>query len=115
MLTRVLEPEAMDTADEAADYDSMDHAEVNRRFVDDFLAALVDTSFTSDAAGCRILDLGTGTAQIPIELVRQARDRKIADRIEITAVDLAAEMLVLAKRNVAAAGMIAAIRLERLD
>jgi hypothetical protein len=41
MLDRILEPEFMDTAEEARDYDSMDHAEVNRRFVDDLLAALL--------------------------------------------------------------------------
>src|SRR6187549_1023893 len=83
MLTRVLEPEAMDTADEAADYDSMDHSEVNRRFVADFLAALVDADFAGRTTACRVLDLGTGTAQIPIELVRQARTQSIADRLEI--------------------------------
>ena len=37
MLERVLEPEVMDTAEEARDYDSMDHAAVNTRFCDDFL------------------------------------------------------------------------------
>jgi ubiquinone/menaquinone biosynthesis C-methylase UbiE len=105
----------MDTAAEAADYDSMEHGEVNRLFAADFLAALVDADFAARPASCRVLDLGTGTAQIPIELVRQARTRNVADRLEITAVDLAAEMLALAKQNVAAAGMTAAIRLERLD
>jgi hypothetical protein len=40
MLQRVLEPEVMDTAEEAIDYDRMDHREVNRRFVDDFLHAI---------------------------------------------------------------------------
>ena len=38
-LARVLEPEVMDSTDEARDYDAMDHGEVNRRFVDDLLAA----------------------------------------------------------------------------
>lgn len=35
MLPRVLETEAMDTLDEALDYNSMDHGEVNRVFVND--------------------------------------------------------------------------------
>ena len=35
MIPRVLEVEVMDTPAEAADYNSMDHVEVNRRFVDD--------------------------------------------------------------------------------
>ena len=39
MLPRVLEPEVMDSPEEARDYDAMDHAEVNRRFVADFLTA----------------------------------------------------------------------------
>src|SRR5260221_76162 len=39
-LLRVLEPEIMDSATEAADYDAMDHADVNRRCVDDLLAAI---------------------------------------------------------------------------
>ena len=115
MLTRVLEPEVMDTVDEAVDYDTMDHVEVNRRFVDDFLTALAAAELGKGPAACRVLDLGTGTAQIPIELVRQARKRKSVERLEIAAVDLAAEMLVVAKRNVAAAGMLDVIRLERLD
>ena len=32
MLSRVLEPEVMDSPEEASDYDAMDHAEVNRLF-----------------------------------------------------------------------------------
>ena len=35
MIERVLEPEAMESADEARDYDLMDHATVNAIFVDD--------------------------------------------------------------------------------
>ena len=60
MLPRVLEPEVMDTPEEARDYDAMDHAQVNRVFVADFLAAWHGRG--------PILDLGTGTAQIPIVL-----------------------------------------------
>ena len=37
MLTRILEPEVMDSAEEARDYDAMDHGTVNRVFVADFL------------------------------------------------------------------------------
>jgi len=124
MLTRILEPEAMDTVEEALDYDSMDHAEVNGRFVDDLLAALSEGAPQTDGrakddaaapAACRLLDLGTGTAQIPIALVRRARETNVPLRLDVAAVDLSAEMLVVAKRNVAAAGMADVIRLERLD
>ena len=37
-LERVLEPEVMESHQEAVDYDAMDHSEVNRIFVDDLLA-----------------------------------------------------------------------------
>jgi ubiquinone/menaquinone biosynthesis C-methylase UbiE len=106
MLTRVLEPEVMDTADEAADYDAMDHAEVNRRFVDDLLSAL-----TAAHAGrpLRILDVGTGTALIPIELCRRTAG------IHVTGIDLADEMLKLGRTNVAAAGLADRIELKLVD
>ncbi|HQU41257.1 MAG TPA: class I SAM-dependent methyltransferase [Pirellulales bacterium] len=97
----------MDSPREASDYDSMDHLEVNRRFVDDFLAA-ADHHGCGLAAG-RILDLGTGTAQIPIELVGRRNN------VSVLAVDLAGSMLVLAQRNVESAGFASQIRPERVD
>ena len=110
MLKRVLEPEVMDTPEEAVDYDAMDHTEVNRVFVDDFLAALSVGQALPDALN--VLDAGTGTAQIPIEL---ASRRTLAAGLVITATDLAEEMLKVAAENVAAAGMSDAIQLERVD
>src|SRR5436853_509557 len=101
MLKRVLEPEVMDSAYDAADYDAMDHHQVNRVFVSDLLAA--------EPGPGEILDLGTGTAQIPIELCRQAPAARIL------AVDLAQTMLDLARRNVAAARLMDQIQLERID
>lgn len=103
MIPRVLEPEVMDTAREAADYDAMDHSEVNRDFVDDLLAAL-----GTSTVGTTLLDVGTGTALIPIELAR----RGFAG--PITGVDLAEEMLALGRRNVAQGGL-GNIRLEQVD
>ena len=92
MIPRVLEPEVMDHAAEAVEYDRMDHAAVNRAFAEDFLAAWPER-------GGEVLDVGTGTAQIPIELCRQATG------FTVRAVDAAAEMLKLAASNVAAAGL----------
>jgi SAM-dependent methyltransferase len=116
MLPRTLEPEVMDTAEEVADYDAMDHATVNRVFVDDFLAAWGGGSDPHPGGGAakhselgRVLDVGTGTALIPIELGR----RGVACRV--TAIDLAAEMLKLARQNVAAAGLSEVIALELVD
>jgi len=113
MLPRTLEPEVMDTAEEAADYDAMDHSEVNRRFVDDLLAVTDGSALSSRLDGhgdsVRILDVGTGTALIPIELFR----RPIS--ATVWAADLAAEMLILAEQNVRDAGMHGRVLLEQVD
>jgi ubiquinone/menaquinone biosynthesis C-methylase UbiE len=107
MLTRILEPEVMDSLEEAFDYDRMDHSAVNRLFADDFLATAPARLPGSDA--CRVLDVGTGTAQIPIALAPRRND------LRITAIDLAGHMLQLARRNVVQAGLTAQIQLERVD
>jgi len=101
MLPRVLEPEAMDSAEEAHDYDTMDHSAVNRVFVADFLAAWNGMN--------PILDVGTGTAQIPIELCRQSADALL------TGVDLAEHMLSVGRANVDRTGLHERIRLARCD
>jgi ubiquinone/menaquinone biosynthesis C-methylase UbiE len=101
MLARVLEPEVMDTPEEASDYDAMDHAEVNARFCDDLLAG--------GALEGSVLDVGTGTALIPIELCKRASG------VTVVAIDLADHMLALARANVARAGLSARVRLERVD
>ena len=100
-LPRTLEPEVMDTEQESRDYDAMDHARVNARFCDDLLA--------TGAHLRRVLDVGTGTALIPIELCR--RDL----RVEVDAIDLARHMLALAERNVAREGLGGRIRVGRVD
>ena len=72
MLDRILEPEVMDSADEALEYDRMDHSHVNRVFVDDFLSAFVRDDMPNRLP-YRIFDAGTGTALIPIELLPGGR------------------------------------------
>jgi len=106
LLSRVLEPEVMDTSDDARDYDAMDHAAVNRTFVADFLTALRQAAVPPDA---EVLDLGTGTAQIPIELC--ARN----PQARVLAIDLAENMLRLARANVAFRGLSERIALKRMD
>lgn len=108
MLSRVLEPEVMDSADEAEDYNAMDHSQVNRVFVDDFLSALNSISKPTWQPW-RIFDAGTGTALIPIELMRRGIP------FDVTAADLAEQMLIVARRNVAQAGYDSSIRLVRSD
>jgi ubiquinone/menaquinone biosynthesis C-methylase UbiE len=79
----------------------MDHAAVNRVFVADFLAAW-------DGRG-PLLDVGTGTAQIPIQLCRAA------PTADVLAIDLAEHMLRLGRENVRQAGLSDRLRLERAD
>ena len=101
MLPRILEPEVMDTAEEAHDYDAMDHSRVNRAFVADFLAVW-------DGRG-PVLDVGTGTALIPIEFCRQSPTGNVI------AVDAAAHMLDLARENVRRAGFETRITCQLVD
>jgi ubiquinone/menaquinone biosynthesis C-methylase UbiE len=101
MLERVLEPEVMDTADEARDYDAMDHVAVNERFVGDLLAL--------GKLPKRVLDVGTGTARIPIELCTHEKN------VEVVAIDLADHMLAVARENVTREGLASRVRLERVD
>lgn len=101
MLPRVLETEVMDSADEARDYDAMDHSRVNRVFVADFLQEWNGRN--------PILDVGTGTAQIPILLCRSA------PTADVLAIDLADSMLALGRDNVRQAGVSGRVRLERCD
>lgn len=84
MLERILEPEAMDTADEAADYDAMDHREANAAFLD----RLVELG-----AHGRMLDVGTGPGHMPPDLVRRVSESTVLG------VDLASHMLAIAERR----------------
>jgi ubiquinone/menaquinone biosynthesis C-methylase UbiE len=101
MIPRILEPEAMDSMADALDYDAMDHVEVNRRFVANLLAL--------GPPDGPVLDLGTGTALIPIELARQRPD------VHIVAVDVSRNMLHVAAENVRRAGLADRIALDEID
>lgn len=100
-LERILEPEVMDTPEEARDYDAMDHSDVNRQFVEDFLVS----GFT----GNDILDLGTGTAQIPIALCQRA------PHVRVMAADAAVNMLERARLNIEKANLMQRIELQQID
>ena len=90
VLPRTPEPEVMDSEAEARDYDAMDHGEVNASFCADLLAV--------QPRPRRVLDAGTGTALIAIELCRRSPEASVE------AIDLASHMLALAARNVQRAG-----------
>ena len=98
MLDRVLESEVMDDRDEAIAYDAMDHALVNRLFVDDLLSA--------GPVGIDCLDLGTGTALIPIELCERDED------VRVMATDASTMMLDLATYKLEINNLISRIQLH---
>ncbi|HIA19245.1 MAG TPA: class I SAM-dependent methyltransferase [Planctomycetaceae bacterium] len=100
-LKRILEPEVMDSVEEARDYDQMDHAAVNEVFVSDLLVS-------GEIAG-EILDLGTGTAQIPVALCQHH------EGCRVMAVDLAVHMLDLARYQVEINGLTERIMLDHID
>jgi ubiquinone/menaquinone biosynthesis C-methylase UbiE len=100
-LPRTLEPEVMDSEEEARDYDAMDHAEVNARFCEDLLAV--------HPRPRRTLDVGTGTALIAIELCRRTPEATVE------AIDLARPMIARATRNVERAGLGKRIRVTLAD
>ncbi len=91
----------MDTPEEAAAYDAMDHRQVNQTFVADLLVFW--------PAQGSVLDVGTGTAQIPIELCRHASD------VQVVGTDLAESMLAIGRDNVRRAGFERRIELRRHD
>lgn len=123
-LARVLETEVMEQIDEAWAYDRMDHHEVNLAFVADFLAFArelgADTAAVHAAAvgtgdedqeptAPRVLDLGTGTAQVLVELCRQAPD------LTVVGVDRSFAMLDIARANIDRANLMPRVRLEWAD
>jgi ubiquinone/menaquinone biosynthesis C-methylase UbiE len=110
MIPRILEPEIMDTQAEAVEYNTMDHAAVNRAFVDDLLR-LVDAEgrFGGAAGTIRVLDVGTGTALIPLELCSRG------NKWRVVGIDLAQAMLAQGSNNVTAAGMAEMIDLRHVD
>ena len=91
-LPRTLEPEVMDTWAEAEEYDSMDHVAVNLRFAQDLAV--------NEPVGDDLLDLGTGTALIPIELCKI-----LPKSTRVMAADASQPMLELARYRIEVAAL----------
>ena len=100
-MQRVLEPEVMDSLEEALEYDSMDFTEVNSAFARS--AAVLGPVFGN------VLDAGTGTARIPIALCA------MRPHWHLTCIDLSANMLKVGAQNVEQAGVRSQISLELID
>lgn len=102
-MQRVLEPEYMDTPDEAESYQAMDHSAANASVVARFLEL--------GGGRCqRVLDLGTGPGDIPILLAQRTPQGP-----HITAVDAAATMLALARPKLPPLGLQQRIAFEQAD
>ena len=100
-MKRILEPEVMDTREEAEAYDAMDHTAVNIAFVERVVELGANRG--------HFLDLGTGPAQIPILLAQRC------PKIQITGIDLSLNMLTLGEQHVAEAGLVDRVTLEHID
>lgn len=100
-MQRTLEPEVMDDSAEVQEYLEMDHHEVNQLFIDN----LTD----SGEIGPRVIDLGCGTAEIPILLCQQSSE------VEVLAIDYSIEMLEAAKIEIELGGVAGRIYLEHAD
>lgn len=115
-LVRTLEPEVMDTEEDASEYDAMDFSEPNNRFAVDALGLLsVPPSAEGGAkraasAGWPLaLDIGTGTADIPLRMLA------LHGSLRVVAVDMADSMLRVAARHAAARGLDGRLELRKLD
>ena len=106
MLQRVLEPEVMEEIEEVEAYDAMPHQQVNEQFVADWLAFWEPFPPTESP---QLLDIGTGTGQIPLIL------RERAPGWRIVAVDQSEPMLRQAERNAQRAGQLEWTRWEVAD
>lgn len=117
-MQRTLEPEVMNNLDEAVEYNEMDFSEVNRAFVSDLLT-FSSTSLPSqyqsssretiDGLGNDVLDLGTGTARIPVELCKRHPS------VRVMASDASVEMLELARYNIELAHLLDRVQLHHGD
>lgn len=97
---RVLEPEVMDTAEEAECYDAMDHSAPNAAFV----ARLLDLG-----ARGRVLDVGCGPGHVALLLAT------LRPALEIVGVDLSRRMLRIAEEHRAVSPHGARVRFELGD
>lgn len=100
-MQRVLEPEVMDTLEEAVDYDKMDFTEVNTAFA--------QRAMELGPKSGLVLDTGTGTARIPIIICQQC------EYWQMIGIDMAKNMLSIGTKNVEQAGLQKQISLELVD
>lgn len=86
-IPRVLEPEVMSGADEAAEYEEMDFSATDRLF-SERAAELAANSVD------RVVDIGSGNAKIPLTMCSL-----LPPTVAVCAIEMSAEMLAVAARN----------------
>lgn len=101
MLERVLEPEVMDSAEDAAAYDAIDNTSINEEFVAHALRL-------GPTAGA-VLDAGAGPGDIAILLARRGPG------LRVLAIDLGEHMLALARQRVIRAGLAGRVEVVHAD
>lgn len=101
-MQRVLEPEVMDSWEEAVEYDAMDFIEVNSAFAQRVIEL-------GPPCSAKILDAGTGTARIPVLLCQTY------SYWQVFGIDMAKNMLQIGYHHVEQAGLQQQIVLELVD
>jgi ubiquinone/menaquinone biosynthesis C-methylase UbiE len=101
MIERTLEPEVMDTEEDAAEYEAIDNTAVN--------AELVDHVLRIGPNHGAAIDIGGGPAHVAVLLALRAPDMRVLS------VDLAESMLVRARAHVDAAGLRGRVAVMRAD
>ena len=99
-LERVLEPEVMDSVEDAAEYDAMDHTDANEAFV----SRLIELG-----AYGSMLDIGTGPGDIPLLVCERL------PRARVIGIDLAAHMLEIAEKRCATSPHAERVQFRRTD
>ena len=102
MLNRILEPEIMDTEEDASQYDSIPNDAVNLAYVNEVLELIPH-------GATKLIDLGSGPAHIPILFAAKHL------QLNITAVELAENMIMLANKNIKNANLTGRICIEKQD
>jgi ubiquinone/menaquinone biosynthesis C-methylase UbiE len=101
MIERALEPEAMDTMEDSLEYDAMDFSEVNTAFAERAVELIPERGV--------VLDLGTGTARVPLLMLERNPN------LTIIAVDLSETMLKVGKLNVEKTPYTLNVILQKVD
>ena len=99
-MKRIVEPEVMDTVEEGAEYDAMDHTGPNASFMERLLEL--------GAAG-RFLDIGTGPGHIPLLICEELPGSSVLG------VDLSENMLIHANRHREGSAFVERIEYKLMD